>query len=59
MRLSGGSFRFRAATDRKLTDWSLDEEFDSCHLCEQIDILDPDRTSTEPHVGRHQVERLR
>ena len=59
VRLSVGSFRFRAATDRKLTDWSLDVEFDSRHLCEQIDIRDPDRTSAEPHVGRHQVERLR
>src|SRR5271155_833161 len=56
---SVGSFRFRAATDRKLTDGSLDVEFDSRHLCEQIDIRDPDRASAEPHVGRHQVERLR
>ncbi len=45
MRLSVGSFRFRAATDRKLTDGSLDVEFDSRHPCEQIDIDDPDRTS--------------
>ena len=51
MRLSVGGFRFRAATDRKLTDGSLDVEFDSRHLCEQIDIRDPDRTSAEPHVG--------
>ncbi len=59
MRSSVGSFRGRAATDRKLTDRSLDVEFDSRHLCEQIDILDPDRKSDQSHVGRHQIERLR
>ena len=53
VRLSGGSFQFRAATDRKLTDRSLDVEFESRHLCEQIDIRDPDRTSAEFHVGSH------
>ena len=58
VRLSVGSLRFRAATDRKLTDRALDVEFDPRHLREQIDIGDPDRTSAEPHVGRHQVERL-
>src|SRR5208282_5696169 len=55
---SVGSFRFRAAADRKLTDGSLDVEFDSRHLFEQIDIGDPDRTAAEPHVRRHQVKRL-
>src|ERR1700677_1084771 len=59
VRSSVGSFRFRAAADRKLTDWSLDVEFDSRHLCEQIDVRDSNRTSAEPHVGRHQVECLR
>ena len=58
-RASAGSFRFRPAADRKLTYRSLDVEFDPRHLCEQIDIRDPDRTSAEPHVARHQVERLR
>jgi hypothetical protein len=33
-------------------------EFDPRHLREQIDIGAPDRTSAEPHVGRHHVERL-
>ena len=59
LRSSVGSVRFRAATERKLTDGSLDVESDFRHLCEQIDIRDPDRTSAEPHAGRHQVEGLR
>ena len=49
---------FIAATDRKLTDRALDVEFDPRHLCEQIDIRDPDRTSAEPHIGGHKVECL-
>jgi hypothetical protein len=57
-RSSVGSVRFRAATERKLTDGSLDVEFDSRHLFEQLDIRDPDRTYAEPHAGRHQVEGL-
>ena len=57
-RSSVGSPRFRAATDRKLTDRALHVEFDSRHLREQIDIRDPDRTSAEPHVGGHKVECL-
>ena len=58
MNQSVGSPRFRAATKRKLTDRTLDVEFDPRHLREQIDIGVPDRASAEPHVGRHQVERL-
>src|SRR6476660_2130296 len=49
---------FRAAPNRKLTDGALDVEFDSGHLREQINIDAPDRTSAEPHVSRHHVERL-
>ena len=56
--VSVGDARFRAATKRKLTDRTLDVEFDPGHLREQIDIGASDRTSAEPHVGRHQVERL-
>src|ERR1700721_1677541 len=57
-----GSFILRlarqAATERKLTDRTFDVEFDSSHLGEQVDIDAPDSASTQPHVGRHQVERL-
>src|SRR5262249_52115649 len=58
VRLSVGSLRFHAATNRKLTNRALDVEFDPRHLREQLDIGAPDRTSTEPHIGRHQVKRL-
>ncbi len=57
-RLSVGSRRLRAAADHELTDRAFDVEFDPRHLREQLDIDAPDRTSAEPHVGRHHVERL-
>ena len=46
---------------RPIANWPtgpFDVEFDARHLCEEIDIRDPDRTTAEPHVGRHQVKRL-
>src|SRR5215470_698964 len=46
------------ATERELTDRALDVEFDPRHLGEQIDVDAADRAAAEPHVGRHQVERL-
>jgi predicted enzyme related to lactoylglutathione lyase len=53
------SRRDRSQIDRR----ALHVELNPGHLCEQIDIGDPDigdpdRTSAKPHFGRHQVERL-
>src|SRR6266436_1435842 len=50
--------RFRLAPERELTNWTLDVKFDLRHFGEQIDIADADRASAQPHVGRHQIERL-
>src|SRR5215475_7352343 len=47
-----------AATKSELPDRALDVEFDARHPREQIDIHAPDRASAEPHLGRHQIERL-
>src|SRR5215831_744303 len=56
--VSVGKLRFHAATDRKLTDRTLDVEVDPRHLREQLNIGDPDRASAQPHIVRHQVECL-
>src|SRR5258708_924119 len=58
VRLLIGGSRLFTATDGKLTNRALDVEFDPRHLREQIDIGGADRTSTQPHIGRHHVERL-
>ena len=50
---------FCAAANRKLTDRALGMEFDPRHLREQVDIGTTNRTSTEPHICRHQVKRLK
>src|SRR3954465_9673892 len=47
-----------AATERKLTDRTLHVEFDPGHLGEKVDIIGADRTSAQPHIGRHHVQRL-
>src|SRR6266404_28666 len=56
--VSVGRLRFHAATDRKLTDRTLDVEVDTRHLREQINIGDPNRASAQPQIVRHQVECL-
>jgi uncharacterized protein len=54
-----GGLRLHATADCKLTNGSFDVEVDPRHPGEKVDIDAPDGTSTESHVGRHQVERLR
>ena len=50
--------KVRAAAEHKLTDRAFDVEVDPRHPREEIDIGDPDRASAEPHIRRHQIERL-
>ena len=46
------------ASQGKLSNRPLDVEFNAGHPGETVDIVVADRASAEPHVGRHQVERL-
>lgn len=47
-----------AATNRKLTDWTLDIKFDPSDPREQINIDTANGAAAEAHIGRHHVERL-
>src|SRR5262249_58240324 len=55
---SVGPSRSHLAPERKLTHRTFDMKFDARHFGEQIAIADADRASAQPHVGRHQIERL-
>src|SRR5213083_1795656 len=50
--------RFRAATERELTNRPFDVELDPRHPCEQVDIGGAEGASAKFHVGRYQIERL-